>query len=191
MSHPIGELHLLLGPMFSSKTTELMRQLERYKTLGWPVMAVNHAFDVRYGRSGLYTHDGQSCPAYCTDDLATVFTLPEYPAVRVIGIDESNFFPSLVGPVLRMVEQDHKIVVVAGLSGSFQRQSLGETLQLIPLANQVTLLSSLCAECRDGVTPGIFTRLRVASPPLEGTILVGGSEKYQPVCRRHFALPSL
>jgi thymidine kinase len=182
---PQGELHLIMGPMFSSKTTTLISKLDRH-TFGQRVLAINHELDTRYSIEGLRTHDGKSFPCLRLSQLALVFEHPLYKESQVIGIDESQFFPDLVPQVKIMVEKDNKVVYVAGLSGSFRRELFGHMHELIPWADSLMLLNAVCRECRDGKTPGLFSKL--VSHKINGQcdVLIGGSDQYQSVCRRHF-----
>jgi hypothetical protein len=84
--------------------------------------------------------------------------------------------------VLKAVERDGKHVVVGGLDGDCFRKPFGQILQLIPLADRVTKLSSLCKGCGDG-TIGLFTFRTTKSKEI---VEVGGSETYMPLCRKHY-----
>jgi thymidine kinase len=185
MSTSPGELHLIMGPMFSSKTTTLISKLDRH-TLGQTVLAINHELDTRYSMHGLRTHDGKSFPCVRLSSLQMIFDHPQYHAADCVSIDESQFFSDLVPSVKRMVEVDHKIVYVAGLSGSFRRELFGHMHELIPWADSVTLLNAVCMDCRDGTTPGLFSKLIIPKGGNGNDVLIGGSNQYKAVCRKHF-----
>jgi thymidine kinase len=65
------------------------------------------------------------------------------------------------------------------LDGDFERKKFGTILDLIPLCDKVTKMTSLCSRCRDG-TAGIFS-LRITQ---EKTQFLIGSDNYIPVCRK-------
>ncbi len=73
-----------------------------------------------------------------------------------------------------------KIVIISGLSGTFQRKPFGPILELIPLAEQITKLSAACRIC---YRVADFTQRIVEREEIE---LIGGSESYIPVCRECF-----
>ena len=50
---------LIMGPMFSGKTTELIRRLKRYQIARYECLIVKYADDVRYDDKGIATHDKQ------------------------------------------------------------------------------------------------------------------------------------
>ena len=177
-------LHIILGCMFSGKTTTLMKELNRYKIASVPTMLINHSFDAARteGKAVLRTHENISTPAYMASDLSQVLKLPDYKEVRVIGIDEGQFFTDLMESVLKMIS-DGKIVYVAGLDGTFTRKPFGQILQLIPYCDTVRKLTAVCTLCPT-LENAIFTK--VLDNRQLNEINIGGSDKYTAVCRKHF-----
>ena len=58
----LGSLEIIMGPMFSGKTTELCRRVRRLECTTHLVLIVNHDSDTRYGDSGqTLTHDKAGC----------------------------------------------------------------------------------------------------------------------------------
>ena len=41
-----ARIEIIIGPMFSGKTTELIRRANNYKAIGMNVLLVNHEIDV-------------------------------------------------------------------------------------------------------------------------------------------------
>jgi thymidine kinase len=70
---------------------------------------------------------------------------------------------------------------VAALDGTFQRKPFGNILNLVPLAEMVSKLSSVCIDCGKEAA---FTRRTVDCQEVE---LIGGEETYKPVCRSCFS----
>ena len=176
-------LELILGPMFSGKTSELRRRMLRLKVVTDKVIIVNHLSDTRYGSaSETLSHDKISCESLPIKKLSSLYTNSDYINANYVFINEAQFFIDLYQFCLTAVEQDKKNVVVFGLDGDFQRKPFGEILKLVPLANNVTKLTALCKLCGDG-TPGLFTK-RIGSQCEQ--ILIGGEDMYQAVCRKHY-----
>jgi thymidine kinase len=96
----------------------------------------------------------------------------------VILINEGQFFEDLYSVVEDML-QNNKRVYICGLDGDFERKKFGQMLDLIPLCDKVTKLTSLCSQCKDG-TPGIFS-MRLTSEKQQTLV---GSDNYIPVCRK-------
>ncbi len=173
-------LSIIMGNMFSGKTSELIRRLKRLKVIGKNVLVVNSAKDTRSPDEVLKTHDNVKFNCHKVYDLYDLYDSDDFEAADIIAIDEVQFFPKLK----KFVEYclfENKTVILAGLDAdSFQRK-WGEILDCIPLACEVTKLSALCMRC-NRATPGPFTKRLVGNKELE---LIGGSDMYEAVCRKH------
>jgi thymidine kinase len=167
-------LEIIIGPMFSGKTSKLLEVYKQCAFCNIPVAVVNHASDTRYHAELLTSHDGRAIPCVRTDRLADVW--PGLDA-EVILINEAQFFDDLFPATLDMLRCGKK-VFVAGLDGDFERKKFGAVLDLIPMCDKVTKLTSLCSVCRDG-TPAIFSK-RLTDE--KGQVVVG-VDNYIPVCR--------
>jgi len=178
-------LGIILGPMFSGKTTRLIQLYKTHTYIGKKVAVINHSFDNRYSNSMLSTHDKLMIPCLCISDLQDAWLNSDSafcPLLReadTILINEAQFFSSLKEVVLEMVEIHKKTVILCGLDGDFKRNMFGDILSLIPYCDSLEKLTSLCVNCKDG-TAGIFSH-RVTS---EKNQIVIGSDNYQPLCRK-------
>jgi len=178
-------LTLILGPMFSGKSSAILAKIRRAQVLGWKTLNITNNIDIRYDISGsrIITHDKAFVEALGVKVLKGVCDGEEYRSARLIVIEEAQFFSGLYDFVVRAVEVDGKDVIVVGLDGDSDRRPFGEVLQLIPLADEVVRLSALCKLCGDG-TPAIFTAL--VNGVKSEQICVGGADMYQPLCRQHY-----
>ena len=88
-----GWLELIIGPMFSGKTTELMQRVRRHRAAGRLCLVVKSAKDTRYtgAQDVLSTHDRMELPALSAERLRDVANV-EF-MYRVIAVDEGQFFP--------------------------------------------------------------------------------------------------
>jgi thymidine kinase len=193
-SNNTGYLEIILGPMYASKSTRLVEIYKQCKFCNIPVTVINHSIDNRYDEELLSTHDKVKIPCIKTEKLTDVWVsnlhfnnLENIPRIKdkleiaksdVILINEGQFFPDLYNVVVDMLKYNKK-VYVCGLDGDFERKKFGTILDLIPLCDKVTKLTSLCSQCKDG-TPGIFS-MRLTNE-LEQTVV--GSDNYIPVCRK-------
>jgi len=171
-----GHIELILGPMFSGKSTELMRRLKRYKVAQYKVMIIKYAKDVRYNDDGIATHCGMSLPAVATNVLGDLTEKSN--DYDVVGIDEGQFFPDTVAWAEEMANRG-KFVVVAALDGTFQRKPFGDILSLIPLAENVIKLNAVCMNCFGDAA---FSK-RITLADGEKVEVIGGADKYMAVCR--------
>ena len=170
-----GYLELILGPMFSGKTTRLIEHYKAYKYIGKKIVVLNYSLDVRYSTTNLSSHDHVEIPCVFADNLSR----EKWIDADVILINEGQFFGDLVSSVIEMVESEKKHVYVCGLDGDFKRCKFGTILDLIPYSDRVEKLSAFCSTCRDG-TLAVFSH-RVSN---EKQQVVIGSDNYAPLCRK-------
>ena len=190
-------LELIIGPMYSSKTSRLVEVYKQCQFCNISVAVINHIIDNRYDEELLSTHDKVKIPCIKTNVLKNVWLTEELdlendiieniPRIQdklkiyrsdVILINEGQFFEDLYDVVIDMLKRGKKIYV-CGLDGDFERKKFGQILDLIPLCDKVDKLTSLCTLCKNG-TRGIFS-MRLTQET-EQTVV--GSDNYIPVCRK-------
>ena len=186
-SHPKSAyLEIILGPMYSGKTSRLVEIYKQCKFCDIPVVVINHSIDTRYDSGEieymLSTHDKVKIPCIKTNNLLDLYadnsSLNDAISLSdVILINEGQFFSDLVAFVECMLTENKKIYV-CGLDGDFKRNKFGQILDLISLSDKVTKLTSLCSLCKNGI-PGIFSKRLTQEK--EQTVV--GSDIYIPVCR--------
>ena len=184
-----GQLHVVCGCMWAGKSTEACSTVRRWRSLHKHVLAAKHACDTRYGHAGLFTHDTALAPVDCVPvtHLLPLRETADYARADVVVVEEAQFFDDLYEFCRHAVDDDCKTVYVYGLDGNARREDFGQLTRLCSLADTFTKRHALCQMCKDG-TPAPFT---VALIPLPVTgVLVGGSETYAAVCRRHYNLHS-
>ncbi|KAM4691078.1 thymidine kinase, cytosolic [Rhinophrynus dorsalis] len=172
-----GQIQVIFGPMFSGKSTELMRRVRRFQIAQYKCMVVKYAKDTRYSKEHLATHDRNTMAAVTACQLRDVVS--EALTCSVIGIDEGQFFPDTVEFCEEMANNG-KTVIVAALDGTFQRKAFGDILNLVPLAESVVKLNAVCMECYREAS---YTKRLGAEKEVE---VIGGAEKYHSVCRPCF-----
>jgi thymidine kinase len=174
-----GYLEIILGPMFSGKTTKILDIYKQCKFCNIPVSIINHSSDTRYHDTMISSHDQLFAP--CVQTVLLDDAWKKNVAIRssdVILINEGQFFTDLYEVVHDMLKHKKK-VYICGLDGDFERKKFGKILDLIPMCDKVTKLTSLCSKCKDG-TSAIFS-MRLTC---ETDQTVVGSSNYIPICRK-------
>lgn len=179
----MGKLIIVTGCMFSSKTSYLLKEINRFKSIGYNVLVVNTIKDNRYSVGNeIVNHDRVTHKAFSINNLEEIFLLNEYNHAQVIIIEEANFFNNLKKNVLQILEKDNKDVIISGLNGDYLRQPFGEFNELYSIADDIVFLKAYCKICSNG-TDAVFTKRIVISDKKE---LIGSDDKYIPVCRKHY-----
>ena len=153
----MATLNLIIGPMFSGKTTELLRISKRLQSINLKVLLLNYVEDTRYSIHEMSTHDKYGLPCTFLKNLNDA----KYENYDVICINEAQFFEHLLLFCKKLLEKN-KTIYICGLDGDFKQNKFGEILDLIPLCDSVTKLHAYCAICKDG-THANFTKRTINS----------------------------
>ncbi|MFT4114057.1 thymidine kinase [Silvibacterium sp.] len=177
-----GRIEVIVGPMFSGKSEELIRRLRRARIARLRVQCFKPDLDVRYHRTAIASHSAQTLDA---STVANVDALRDalYPVldeVDVIGIDESQFFDAALVPLALDLVHRGKRVVLAGLDTTFAGEPFPPVPDLMAVADEVTKLSAVCMVCGQ---PAIHTQRLGESQSL---VLVGAAGMYEARCRNCF-----
>lgn len=184
-----GKLVLNIGPMFSGKTTYLINFLTKMSDIRKKVLHINNILDTRQTTlviDNITSHSGgllglpKSVKSMKVGSLSEIddSIINEY---DVIGVDEANFYPD-IHRVVDWVDIHKKIVIVCGLNGTYDRKLFGKYHEILPYADEIILHKSFCSICNEDAT---FTAKKIEDSICHNRdgILVGGAEKYQPMCR--------
>lgn len=178
-----GYLQVIMGPMYSGKTTGLLRELTIYRELGLDVIYVNHSLDNRSDQD-FSTHNPLINTIGKINSLKTSSLRDNFEEINkydVIGIDEYQFFDELT-VILELVEVYNKKVFLSGLNSDFMRNPFQSIYSVLPYADKVLHLHSACSVCIKNkiYKTAIFSKRIVHS---KEKVFVGASESYIPVCR--------
>ena len=182
MSRNYGKLHLIIGPMFSGKTSKLVSIFHKLRAYDESVCIVNYALDKRYSdKDQMSTHDNVHLDCIMVSELKSMLLNTEImDKYNVFLINEGQFFNDLYDTVLHMVETLNKTVYIAALDGDYMRNGFKTIMQLIPLSDTIDKLTAVCKKCLDG-TPAMFSKRIVNS---EDRIYIGSDKDYVSVCRK-------
>ncbi|EYB91884.1 hypothetical protein Y032_0201g1754 [Ancylostoma ceylanicum] len=173
-----GHVVCILGPMFSGKTTELIRMHDRYRIAGRTCVLVKYAGDTRYDAELIVTHKR------VTAEGATLIarTLREVRSqlfdadTEVVAIDEGQFFDDL-SYTCEQLACEGKTVIVAALDGTFLRKPFAEVSQLISFSDEIKKLSAVCMDC------GADAPFTFRSTNEKAVEVIGGEDTYRALCR--------
>lgn len=170
-----GKIELIIGPMFSGKSTRLIELMRKYVYKAKKTIMVKFFADQRYTeKSEVVTHDLIKYDSINCKILRDSFdTLKQY---DVIGIDEGQFFEDLV-EVCEELALMGKIVLIAALNGDFRMEPFPVIQRIISKSDKIKLLKAYCFNCHKDAK---FS-LRIVQS--NETVLIGAGESYKPACR--------
>jgi len=171
-----GKIQLIVGPMFSGKSTELLRKMRIFEIAKHKTLVVKYAKDDRYSDAKLSTHDKQMRTAVKAHMLSEIEDLAM--ETSVIGIDEGQFFDDIFEFSNRMANLG-KIVIVAALDGTFEQKPFANIMKLVPCSESIVKLTAVCMTC---YRQAAFTRRIDASD--KRVEVIGNENMYAAACRR-------
>ena len=176
----MSSLELIIGPMFSGKTSELIKIYQEKFSEKEKVMAINYDKDIRYEINKIVSHDGRSIPSINLNTLYEIdINFAEknlFVESNWIFINEAQFFKDLKPWVLNNLQTTNKNFVLCGLDSDFKREKFGELLDLIPHADKLTKLYGTCRYCNN---LSLYTH-RISDEKEQEVI---GNVNYVPTCR--------
>ena len=177
MSQSKAYLKVIIGPMWSGKSTEVINIYKHNCIAQISTLVVNYDEDTRYHDTKLSTHDKTMIPCVRFNKLADLLNYEDLYKFKCIVIDEAQFFEDLKTSIETLLSLN-KFIYVCGLDGDFQMKKFGQILDIIPIADEVIKKQALCALCRNGKKASFTKRLSE-----ESSQKLIGTNNYIPVCR--------
>jgi thymidine kinase len=139
-----GWIEVICGCMFSGKTEELIRRLNRALIAKQKVEIFKPAIDKRYHEEKIVSHNEReirSTPVNFANDILLLSG-----DCDVVGIDEAQFFDEAIVEVCNTLANQGKRVIVAGLDMDFEGKPFGPMPFLLAIAEFVTKVHAICAQ---------------------------------------------
>lgn len=174
-----GWIEVIVGSMFSGKSEELIRRLNRARIARQKVQVFKPKIDIRYSEEQIASHSGQKHHSLPVKDSAELLAAV-LPDTEVIGIDEGQFFDLGIVDVANRLAYEGKRVIIAGLDQDYTGKPFEPMPQLLSIAEFITKTHAICVKC--GSTAN-YSQRTVES---EARVEVGASDKYEARCRKCF-----
>ncbi|WP_158858520.1 thymidine kinase [Lunatibacter salilacus] len=173
-----GQIEVICGSMFSGKTEELIRRLNRALIARQQVEIFKPGLDTRYEMEKVVSHNSnsiRSTPVNFAEDILLLTGNCD-----VVGIDEVQFFDEQIVRVAGNLARSGKRVILAGLDMDFEGNPFGPMPQLMAMAEYVTKVHAICMKCGD------LAAFSFRLSPDKGKVLLGEKESYEARCRKCF-----
>lgn len=173
-----GWIEVICGSMFSGKTEELIRRLNRAIIAGQNVTIFKPVVDNRYSKQKIVSHNSSainSIPVNFANDI-----LLQANNCDVVGIDEVQFFDEEIVNVANTLANDGKRVVTAGLDMDFMGRPFSPMDKLMATAEFVTKLHAICMKC------GSMANYSHRRTNTDQQVVIGEKDIYEALCRSCF-----
>lgn len=174
-----GWIEVIAGSMFSGKSEELIRRLNRARIARQRVQVFKPGIDVRFSKEEIASHSGQthiSVPVTSAAEMMSQIA----DDTEVVGIDEAQFFDMAIIEAVNVLAESGKRVIIAGLDQDYTGKPFEPMPQLLAIAEFITKTHAICVKC--GSTANYSQRTVESDERVE----VGAADKYEARCRRCF-----
>lgn len=173
-----GWIEVICGSMFSGKTEELIRRLNRARIARQRVEIYKPALDNRYDPVQIVSHDENAIPSTPVQAASQILLLAQ--EADVIGIDEAQFFDEELNEVCNLLANEGIRIIVAGLDMDFRGNPFGPIPALLATAEYVTKVHAICIRCGNLAN---YSHRIIEDSQL---VVLGEKENYEPLCRKCF-----
>ncbi len=185
MYRPInhGYIEVVIGPMYSGKSEELIRRLKRAEIAKQNVVVFKPVIDDRYSKKDVVSHSGYTINAIPITKSSQIYDYIQ-DDTQVVGIDEVQFFDDEVVDIAIDLANKGIRVIAAGLDMDFKGEPFGPTPRLLAIAEFVDKIQAICSVCGQPATRS--QRLIDGKPAKYDApiIQVGAVESYEARCRK-------
>ncbi|MGB0998917.1 MAG: thymidine kinase [Flavobacteriales bacterium] len=173
-----GWIEIICGSMFSGKTEELIRRLNRAKIAQLNVLIFKPKIDVRYAEDAVVSHNDTRILSHSIDHSSKLIEASK--GMDVIGVDEAQFFDNQLVEACNMLANQGVRVIVAGLDMDFTGKAFAPMPELMAVAEYVTKVHAICLKCGD------VAQYSHRIQKDDNLLLLGEKEAYESLCRQCF-----
>lgn len=183
-----GWVEVIVGPMYSGKSEELIRRIRRAKIAKQKVQVFKPEIDNRYSNEDVVSHCGDKEGAVPIKDSTYILKYLKADT-QVVAIDEVQFFDEGVIDVITTLADNNKRVICAGLDMDFRGVPFGPIPGLLAIAEFVDKIQAICVVCGN---PATRTQRLINGKPAkynDPIVLIGATESYEARCRKCHIIP--
>jgi thymidine kinase len=173
-----GYIEVVCGSMFSGKTEELIRRINRVKIAEQPYKVFKPMIDDRYSATKVVSHAKNEVNSKVVLHSSEIIKLSEW--FDVIGVDEVQFFDEGIVDVCTQLANSGKRVIVAGLDMDYTGKPFGPMAGLLSVAEFVTKVKAICMDC------SALSNFSYRLGESEEVVMLGEKKEYIPLCRKCF-----
>ena len=177
-----GKLELVIGPMYSGKTTYLIRMKNRYTIGGKHCIFIKYQHDNRYSDTNVVSHDNieeKAVKSINNSLMDTIETISDIDNYDVILIDEIQFFNDGAESCDVLANRGFT-VIAAGLQGDYKKEPFDSISKLIPKADKIKHLTAV--DKYNGLDAPFTVRIGNSKKQ----VIIGGKKMYMSLSRENY-----
>lgn len=170
-----GWIEVICGSMFSGKTEELIRRINRARIAHMKVEIYKPRLDDRYHPENIVSHNETMIPSVVVNNASEI--LEHSQDSQVVAIDEAQFFGDEIINVCNTLALRGIRVIVAGLDMDYAGKPFGKIPDLLAIADYITKLHAICVKC------GNIANYSYRKTEDSNQVVLGEKNIYEPRCR--------
>lgn len=193
----LGQIEVICGPMFSGKTTELMRRIERLSLASRKFLLFKPKFDVRYSADCVVSHSKKEVKSMTVSSSQEIFDIVDGPlgkGVYHVAIDEAQFFDknesyNLINLCFDLKKRNIK-VILNGLDMDCDGKPFGLMPELMAIADKIQKLTAICMSRGCGETAEMsYKKCKDRDETQTNVVELGEKDAYEARCFKHWVMP--
>jgi thymidine kinase len=187
----LAKLYFYYSAMNAGKSTSLLQSAYNYKERGMRPYIMSAAIDNRYSVGKVTSRIGLEAEAYLfhkEDDLFKILSEEnKKQGINCVLIDESQFLSRDQVKQLAIAVDDLDIPVLCyGIRTDFRGELFPGSQHLLAWADNLIELKTIC-HCGSKATMVVRTDEKGNIINDGDQVVIGGNDRYQSMCRKHFA----
>ena len=174
----MGSIEVICGSMFSGKTEELIKRIEKINNTNLNYKVFKPEIDKRSGESKIKTHNNKSIDAINIKNAGEIINQSN--DCDVIAIDEAQFFTEDIVDVCDTLANKGIRVIIAGLDMDYLGKPFGPMPKLMAIAEDVIKVHAVCTET------GKPANYSFRKSNNNDTVMLGEKNEYEPLSREAF-----
>jgi len=173
--------NVYIGPMYGSKTTKLLCDIDRYTYKSKNIIAFKPNIDTRYSNSHIVSHTGAKFPANCIESATEIYDFILKSTYDIIAVDEAFMINCIDEVLIDLYEKGYSIIV-SSIQLSGENKPFENIKNILPWATKIEVCPAICTQCDNDA---YFTKAMFDMSKIETSIKVGNKEMYSPRCHKH------
>jgi len=172
-----GWIEVICGSMFSGKTEELIRRINRAKIANQNIKVFKTIIDSR-SKNFIESHDESKLE--CIEVKSSNEILEKINNCDVVAIDEAQFFDDQIVTVCNKIANSGIRVIIAGLDMDYLGNPFGPMPNLMAVSEYVTKVHAVCKKS------GNIANYSYRKNKKKDIVVIGEKDKYEPLSRSVF-----
>jgi thymidine kinase len=174
------------GPMFGSKTTRLIADIDRLKYKKKTVLVLKPSIDKRYDNNFITSHSSIRVPAFCVDSGSQITDLVENTfglnEKITIAVDEAFMIKGIDNCLIDLYKKGHSIII-STIQLDANEIPFDNIKNLMPFATKIEVCPAVCTMCD---CDAYFTAALFEMSGTSQEDRLGSNDKYEPRCFKHY-----